>query len=77
MNLIGYDAMALGNHEFDKPIAVLRKQEKWARFPNQPQYRNFQAETIEHRPRFKHPLAAAFLIDISRQNWMLNPIFAP
>ncbi|MDF2913597.1 MAG: ushA [Pantoea agglomerans] len=33
MNLIGYDAMALGNHEFDKPIAVLRKQEKWARFP--------------------------------------------
>lgn len=33
MNLIGYDAMALGNHEFDKPLAVLRKQEGWARFP--------------------------------------------
>lgn len=33
MNLIGYDAMTLGNHEFDKPLAVLRKQEKWAKFP--------------------------------------------
>lgn len=33
MNLIGYDAMTLGNHEFDKPLDVLRKQEKWAKFP--------------------------------------------
>ena len=33
MNLIGYDAMAVGNHEFDNPIAVLRQQEKWAKFP--------------------------------------------
>lgn len=33
MNLIGYDAMALGNHEFDRPLNVLRKQEGWARFP--------------------------------------------
>ena len=33
MNLIGYDAMALGNHEFDHPLEVLRKQESWARFP--------------------------------------------
>nr|MBA2815318.1 Inner membrane protein YbaL [Candidatus Pantoea persica] len=33
MNLIGCDAMALGNHEFDHPLAVLRKQEGWARFP--------------------------------------------
>lgn len=33
MNLIGYDAMALGNHEFDKPLDILRKQEKWAKFP--------------------------------------------
>jgi 5'-nucleotidase/UDP-sugar diphosphatase len=23
MNLLGYDAMAVGNHEFDKPLAVL------------------------------------------------------
>lgn len=33
MNLIGYDAMAVGNHEFDNPIEVLRQQEKWAKFP--------------------------------------------
>ncbi|MCI4236251.1 bifunctional UDP-sugar hydrolase/5'-nucleotidase UshA [Dickeya dianthicola] len=33
MNLVGYDAMALGNHEFDNPLTVLRQQEKWAHFP--------------------------------------------
>lgn len=33
MNMIGYDAMALGNHEFDNPPEVLRKQREWADFP--------------------------------------------
>ncbi len=33
MNLIGYDAMALGNHEFDKPREVLQHQKDWAEFP--------------------------------------------
>ncbi len=33
MNLLGYDAMALGNHEFDNPLSVLRQQEAWANFP--------------------------------------------
>ncbi|MDX5628135.1 MULTISPECIES: bifunctional UDP-sugar hydrolase/5'-nucleotidase UshA [unclassified Brenneria] len=33
MSMVGYDAMALGNHEFDKPLSVLRQQEKWANFP--------------------------------------------
>jgi 5'-nucleotidase / UDP-sugar diphosphatase len=33
MNLLGYDAIAVGNHEFDKPLAVLEKQRQWARFP--------------------------------------------
>ncbi|CUB06095.1 bifunctional UDP-sugar hydrolase/5'-nucleotidase UshA [Marinomonas fungiae] len=33
MNLLKYDAMALGNHEFDNPIEVLRKQRDWAGFP--------------------------------------------
>ncbi|HCR5529961.1 TPA: bifunctional UDP-sugar hydrolase/5'-nucleotidase, partial [Shigella flexneri] len=33
MNLVGYDAMAIGNHEFDNPLTVLRQQEKWAKFP--------------------------------------------
>ena len=30
---IGYDAAALGNHEFDKPHDVLKKQMGWAEFP--------------------------------------------
>ncbi len=33
MNIIGYDAMAVGNHEFDNPLAVLFKQRLWANFP--------------------------------------------
>jgi 5'-nucleotidase/UDP-sugar diphosphatase len=33
MSLIGYDAMALGNHEFDNPLSVLKKQQQWANFP--------------------------------------------
>lgn len=33
MNRLGYDAMAVGNHEFDKPPAVLARQRAWARFP--------------------------------------------
>jgi 5'-nucleotidase / UDP-sugar diphosphatase len=32
-NAIGYDAMALGNHEFDHPIGVLQDQMSLARFP--------------------------------------------
>ncbi len=33
MALLGYDAMAVGNHEFDKPLAVLARQRQWAGFP--------------------------------------------
>ena len=33
MSKIGYDAMALGNHEFDNPIEVLLQQKDWANFP--------------------------------------------
>ncbi|MDY0226167.1 MAG: bifunctional UDP-sugar hydrolase/5'-nucleotidase [Desulfomicrobium apsheronum] len=33
MNAMGYDAMVVGNHEFDNPLAVLRKQERWMNFP--------------------------------------------
>ena len=32
-NYIGYDAMVLGNHEFDNPIEVLKEQMAKARFP--------------------------------------------
>jgi 5'-nucleotidase/UDP-sugar diphosphatase len=33
MNLMGYDAMAVGNHEFDKPLSVLKMQRELAQFP--------------------------------------------
>ena len=33
MNRLGYDAMTVGNHEFDKPLPVLEKQRGWLAFP--------------------------------------------
>jgi 5'-nucleotidase/UDP-sugar diphosphatase len=33
MNRLGYDAMAVGNHEFDNDLATIRKQESWVDFP--------------------------------------------
>ncbi len=33
MNMLGYDAMALGNHEFDNALDVLMQQREWANFP--------------------------------------------
>jgi 5'-nucleotidase/UDP-sugar diphosphatase len=33
MALLGYDVMALGNHEFDNNLATIKKQRQWAGFP--------------------------------------------
>lgn len=34
MNAIGYDVMAIGNHEFDNPLkTILKQQKEWAKFP--------------------------------------------
>jgi 5'-nucleotidase / UDP-sugar diphosphatase len=33
MDLLGYDAMAVGNHEFDKPLTVLKSQRAMVKFP--------------------------------------------
>ncbi len=33
MTMIGYDAMAIGNHEFDNPLHILDMQMGWADFP--------------------------------------------
>ncbi|WP_028774409.1 bifunctional UDP-sugar hydrolase/5'-nucleotidase UshA [Shewanella waksmanii] len=33
MNLLGYDAMAVGNHEFDNPLSTLHMQSTLANFP--------------------------------------------
>ncbi|HDZ1004095.1 TPA: 5'-nucleotidase C-terminal domain-containing protein [Klebsiella variicola] len=33
MNRLGYDAMTLGNHEFDNPLDILKLQQSWSTFP--------------------------------------------
>lgn len=33
MSRLDYDAMAVGNHEFDNDLATIRQQEEWAGFP--------------------------------------------
>ncbi|MCK3656912.1 bifunctional UDP-sugar hydrolase/5'-nucleotidase [Pasteurellaceae bacterium Macca] len=33
LNMLGVEALVLGNHEFDSPLQVLDMQEKWAKFP--------------------------------------------
>lgn len=33
MNIMGYDAMAIGNHEFDNSGSILKDQMKWSKFP--------------------------------------------
>lgn len=33
MNMLGYDAMAVGNHEFDKPLTTLKMQRDLIKFP--------------------------------------------
>ena len=57
MKKIGYDAMAIGNHEFDNPIEVLKKQQKWAGFP-------FLSANVVHtknkKPLFKSHIIKKF-----------------
>ncbi|OOH87407.1 bifunctional UDP-sugar hydrolase/5'-nucleotidase [Pasteurellaceae bacterium 15-036681] len=33
LNMLGVEALVLGNHEFDYPLQILDMQEKWAKFP--------------------------------------------
>ncbi|OGP03059.1 MAG: hypothetical protein A2Z91_03700 [Deltaproteobacteria bacterium GWA2_38_16] len=33
MNILGFDAMAIGNHDFDNSLPALRMQEQWSAFP--------------------------------------------
>ncbi len=49
MNLLGYQAMAVGNHEFDKPRAVLEMQRQLAQFPM------LSANIYEHGERLFAP----------------------
>lgn len=49
MNLLGYQAMAVGNHEFDKPRSVLNMQRELAQFPM------LSANIYEHGERLFAP----------------------
>ncbi|MFC3033859.1 bifunctional UDP-sugar hydrolase/5'-nucleotidase UshA [Pseudoalteromonas fenneropenaei] len=61
MAKLGYDAMALGNHEFDNPTSVLAKQIAWAQFPilsaniidNNTQKPAYQAYTVIEKQGLK------------------------
>lgn len=49
MNAIGYEALTLGNHEFDNPLPLLEKQKQWAKFP-------FLAANIHYKKQGKGPM---------------------
>ena len=49
MNAIGYEALTLGNHEFDNPRPLLEKQKQWAKFP-------FLAANIHYKKQGKGPM---------------------
>lgn len=52
MALLGYDAMAIGNHEFDNPIEKIFEQKKWAHFP-------FLSANIYYKDSGKRPFDAS------------------
>ena len=55
MKKIGYDAMAIGNHEFDNDFKVLLKQKKWAGFP-------FLSANIFYKDSGKRVFEPAYII---------------
>lgn len=50
MSLLGYDAMAVGNHEFDNPLEKLFQQQRWSNFP-------FLSANIYYKDSNKRPFA--------------------
>ena len=55
MKKIGYDAMAIGNHEFDNDFDVLKSQMKWAGFP-------FLSANIYHNETGKRVFQPSYII---------------
>lgn len=51
MSLLGYDAMAVGNHEFDNPLDKLFQQQKWSNFP-------FLSANVYYKDSGKRPFKA-------------------
>ncbi len=56
MNMLGYDAMAVGNHEFDKPTSVLKMQRALVQFP-------MLAANIYERGQRMFPAYKVFTLD--------------
>lgn len=50
MSLLGYDAMAIGNHEFDNPLETLFQQQRWSNFP-------FLSANIYYKDNQKRPFS--------------------
>lgn len=77
MEIMGFDAMAIGNHEFDKP--KLRTQQSWVTFPflsantytkQAPKHHAFQSYVILERGKFK---VAVFGLTTPDTKFMANP----
>lgn len=56
MNLMGYDAMTVGNHDLDRGLSLLEKQKTWAKFP-------FLTANIKSKTSVKEPWEASVLIE--------------
>ncbi len=78
-NYIGYDAMVLGNHEFDNPIRVLEWQMSLAHFP----FLSANVKTIDGRyltrryiiKRFHGFKVAIFGLTTKRTELIANPLY--
>lgn len=56
MNLMGYDAMAVGNHDLDRGLSLLEKQKAWANFP-------FLTANIKSKSPTIEPWLASVLVE--------------
>jgi len=57
LNVLGLDAMALGNHEFDNPMKILKEQQKQAHFP-------FLVSNITYKNPKTKPFPSSVIEDI-------------
>lgn len=57
MTHIGYDVMAVGNHEFDNPLTILEQQRQWANFPMLAAniYKSVEVDGIAKQVRYFEP----------------------
>lgn len=79
MNLMGFDAMVLGNHEFDNPPEVLAEQMKLAKFPmlaanirKKDGSRAFEPYTIKNVGKYKIALVGLIAQDTPKKTSKKN-----